>query len=163
MILTMVVEMPMGSTWKYEEDKRDGRLVLDRPLNQPVPYNYGYIEGGNLCDDGDPIDCFVLTDTPIYPLARVKVEIISVIKCLDNGKRDDKLIGLIVGEYIDFRTVGVGIIQKYLETYKEGFEILGIGTKEEAVQIYEDSVKMYKNNALNELAKETETLGLDFK
>lgn len=143
MILTMVVEMPQNTTWKMEYDKTKNYIKIDRPLNQPVPYNYGYIEGNNLQDDGDPIDCFVLTDSPIQPLVRVQVEIIGVIKCLDNGKRDDKLIGVIPGDFEGFKTVGVGDVVRYLETYKAGFEVIGYFSKDEAEKIYEESVELY--------------------
>ena len=151
MILTMIVEMPQNTTFKMEHDKFNNCIKIDRLLNQPVPYNYGYIEGGNLCEDNDPIDCFVLTDAPIYPLVRIQVELIGVIKCLDNGQRDDKLIGVIPGDFEGFRTVGIGDIVRYLETYKKSFEVLGCFDKDEAVKVYEESVKMYQDKAVGAL------------
>ncbi len=57
MTLTMIVEMPQNSTLKYELNKATNRLKLDRPLNQPVPYSYGFVEN-TLEGDGDPIDIF---------------------------------------------------------------------------------------------------------
>lgn len=149
MILTMCCEMPQNTTWKMEHDKAQDYIKIDRPLNQPVPYSYGYIEGNNnLCEDGDPIDCFVLTDAPISPLVRVQVEVIGVIKCTDNGKRDDKLVGVVVGDFEGFKTVGVGDIIKYLETYKQGFVVEGYFGKEEAEKVYGESLKMYSDQVL---------------
>ena len=148
MILTAVIEMPQNTVWKMEHDKGNNYIKIDRPLNQPVPYSYGYIEGNNLCEDGDPIDCFVLTDLPIYPLVRVQIEIVKVIKCVDNGKRDDKLVGVVVGDFEGFKTVEVGDIVRYLETYKKGFEVLEVGTKEEAEVVYEESLRLYAEQAL---------------
>lgn len=144
MELTAIIEIPAGSIHKYEKDKSTGELVLDRPLNQPVPHNYGFIPE-TLCDDGDPLDIFVLTDTPIYPLSRVKVSIIGVLKCIDNGQADDKLIATLVGDCSGYETMGTDIIRNYLETYKKGFTVLEKGDKEAAVKVYEDSVKMLKD------------------
>ena len=91
-----VVEIPSGYGDKYEVDKADGSLKLDRPLNQVVPENYGFIPL-TLSPDSDPIDLFVLHFRPIFPLAKVEVELHSIIYCSDSGVSDDKLIGIVVG------------------------------------------------------------------
>jgi inorganic pyrophosphatase len=145
MTLIATIEMPMGSTWKLEHDKNTNSLLLDRPLNQPVPFNYGYFSG-TLCNDSDPIDVFLLTDSPIPPLVRVKVELVGVIKAIDNGDRDDKLIAVVAGDYQGLSTGGVSLIENYLLTYKNGFEILGFGDAVEAQAIYEASVELYKKD-----------------
>ena len=144
MKLTAIIEMPQGSIFKYEINKKTNRLKLDRPLNQPVPYSYGYIEN-TLEEDGDPIDLFLLTDAPIYPLTEVYVEIIGVLKCVDNGKSDNKLIAILVNDCNGYSTMGTAIIKNYLETYKKGFQVVEEGGVEEAIKVYEESVKMYEN------------------
>jgi inorganic pyrophosphatase len=144
MILTVCVEMPQNTVLKMEHDKVKDYIKVDRLLNQPVPYNYGYIEGNNLCEDGDPIDCFILGDVPISSLVRVQVEVIGVLKCVDNGERDDKLVGVIIGDFNGFRTIGISEITRYLETYKEGFIVEGYFGTEEAEKVYQKSVELYK-------------------
>ena len=148
MQLTAIIEIPAGSIHKYEQDKSTGELVLDRPLNQPVPHNYGFIPG-TLCDDGDALDVFVLTDTPIYPLSKVKVNIIGVLKCTDNGKSDDKIIATLVGDCSGYETMGTSIIKHYLETYKTGFTVNSQGETEEALKVYEDSVALLEKHKKN--------------
>ena len=138
-----IIEMPARSIFKYEKNKSKDELVLDRPLNQPVPYNYGFIPD-SLSEDSDPLDLFLLTDEPIYPLTKIKANIIGVLKCIDNGIRDDKLIATLVGDCRGYETMGTAVIKKYLETYKEGFIVLEMGDKEEAIKIYEKSVKTFK-------------------
>lgn len=157
MSIIAVIEIPAGSHFKYEVDKASGVLLLDRPLNQPIPNNYGFFPQ-TLCDDSDPLDLFCLTYLPIVPLARVKVEIVGVIKCLDGGVRDDKIIAILVGDCHGYERMGTAVINRYLETYKEGFQIIGAGGKEEAENIYAESVKMYKNSVLDQLARVTEDL-----
>lgn len=144
MKIKAIVEMPANSTFKYEQDKETGTLKLDRPLNQPVPYNYGFFPG-TLEKDGDPLDVFVLTDTPIYPLTAAEVEIVGVIKGEDNGQEDNKILATLVGDYRGFYEMGTSVINRYLETYKEGFKITGFGGKEEAIAIYEEATKAFKD------------------
>lgn len=130
-----VIEIPQGSVIKYEQDKLDGSLVVDRLLNQPIPYNYGYIPN-TLCGDGDPLDIFILGNVPLYPLCKVKVNILAVLICTDNGLSDDKLIGVIAGDNTGAEHMGTDIIRTYLKSYKAGFEILAVGNRERATEVF---------------------------
>ena len=64
-----IIEIPLGSSNKYELDKKTGLLKLDRVLHSAVyyPANYGFIPQ-TLADDGDPLDVLVLGAEPVYPL-----------------------------------------------------------------------------------------------
>jgi len=144
MKIQAIIEMPQGSFLKYEVDKTNGGLFLDRVLNQGVPYSYGFVPNSR-CPDGDPLDIFLLSEFHIYPLTRVNVEIVGAIRCLDNGVKDDKLLAVIQD---DFQSQAkVEIIVKYLKTYKEGFIVEGLSNEDEAIQIYKDAIKMYDASA----------------
>src|SRR5947209_14046035 len=58
---TAIIEIPMGSSVKYELDKETGMLRLDRILYSAVfyPANYGFIPQ-TLAEDDDPLDVLVL-------------------------------------------------------------------------------------------------------
>ena len=146
MKLTAIIEIPMGSSYKYEVDKKDGKLVLDRPINQDVPYNYGFIPN-TLEEDGDPIDVFVVSHDPIVPLAKVPVEIFGVLRCKDNGFQDDKLVGRLPGELfsesLSPKQTVIDSLVEYLQSYKEGFVVEGFGEIEEAESIYRASVDRF--------------------
>ena len=90
-----VVEIPKGSKNKYELDKETGFLKLDRTLYTATHYpaNYGFIPR-TFADDGDPLDVLVLCDEPIYPMTLVDVYPIGVVRMIDGGKLDDKIIAL---------------------------------------------------------------------
>lgn len=138
------VEMPQGSILKYEIDKITGCLIVDRMLNQPVPYNYGCFLENTLCGDGDPLDVFILGNVPIYPLTRVKVELLGVLRCQDNGESDDKLIAMIEGDNTGSEFMGTDIIRTYLTSYKSGFIVLGWGDALEALEVYKESCRLYE-------------------
>ena len=92
---TAVIEIPKHSNCKYELDKRTGLLRLDRVLytSTHYPANYGFIPR-TYADDGDPLDVLVLCDEPIHPLTLVRVYPIGVMRMLDGGALDDKIIAV---------------------------------------------------------------------
>ena len=90
-----VIEIPKGSKCKYELDKFTGLLKLDRILytSTHYPANYGFIPR-TYADDGDPLDVLVLCSEPIYPMTLMRVYPIGVMRMLDGGKMDDKIIAV---------------------------------------------------------------------
>ena len=89
------IEIPKGSKIKYELDKDTGVLRLDRVLytSTVYPANYGFIPR-TFADDGDPLDVLVLCARPIQPLTLVRVYPIGVMRMLDDGRMDDKIIAI---------------------------------------------------------------------
>ncbi len=94
-----VIEIPRGSSCKYELDKKTGMLMLDRVLYTATHYpaNYGFIPR-TYADDGDPLDVLVLCSEPIFPMTLVKVYPIGAMRMIDGGKQDDKIIALPVSD-----------------------------------------------------------------
>ena len=90
-----VIEIPKGSQCKYELDKHTGLLRLDRVLytSTHYPANYGFIPR-TFADDEDPLDVLVLCSRPLYPLTLIRVYPIGVMRMIDSGKLDDKIIAV---------------------------------------------------------------------
>ena len=90
-----VIEIPKGSNCKYELDKYTGLLRLDRVLytSTHYPANYGFIPR-TYADDGDPLDVLVLCAESIHPLTLVRVFPIGVMRMIDSGAIDDKIIAI---------------------------------------------------------------------
>jgi len=103
-----VVEIPKGSKNKYEMDKETGRILLDRVLHTSTHYpaNYGFIPR-TYADDYDPLDVLVLCSEPLAPLTLVRCYPIGVIKMLDNGRADEKIIAVPFNEpnYNGYRSI----------------------------------------------------------
>jgi len=121
-----IIEMPANTNYKYEIDKSTGMMMIDRVLDIPTPFNYGYIPE-TLFDDGDPLDIFIVSQHPIPSKTLVEVELLGIFTALDGGQRDDKLVGVLLGEKAPFHFMHQ--IKQYLTLYKKGFEVL---------QYYED-------------------------
>src|SRR5271168_238584 len=96
---TTVIEIPMGSSVKYELDKETGLLKLDRILYSAVyyPANYGFIPQ-TLAEDDDPLDVLVLCQEPVAPLTLVHARAIGLMTMIDSGKRDHKILAVAVND-----------------------------------------------------------------
>ena len=90
-----VIEIPKGSKKKYELDKETGLIILDRILytSTHYPANYGFIPR-TLGDDGDPLDILLLCSETLEPLTLVRCYPIGLIKMLDGGRSDEKIIAI---------------------------------------------------------------------
>lgn len=90
----LAVEIPAGSFTKYEIND-EGLVFVDRFQSMPVAYpaNYGSMPR-TLAGDGDPLDALVLTREPLHPGVLVKFRPIGVLRMLDDGKHDEKIIGV---------------------------------------------------------------------
>ena len=94
-IVNGIVEIPKNTRAKYELDKDTGLLKLDRVIYSSVyyPANYGFIPK-SYCDDHDPLDIMVLSQIDIVPLTIVPAKVIGVMRMIDSGEADDKIIAV---------------------------------------------------------------------
>ena len=91
--INIVVEIPKGSSIKYEFDTATGFLFVDRKLYTAMnyPFNYGFIPK-TLEMDGDPVDALILGEDPVVPLSIVKSRPIGVLLTEDEEGQDSKVI-----------------------------------------------------------------------
>jgi inorganic pyrophosphatase len=122
-----IIEIPKGSTNKYELDKETGLLRLDRVLHSAVyyPADYGFIPR-TYCDDGDPLDVLVLGQEPVFPLTIVEARAIGVMRMRDEKGIDDKIVAVSVrdpaySEYADKAQLPGHVlrqVRRFFEDYK---------------------------------------------
>lgn len=91
--INVVNEIPAGSNQKIEWDREHGCFMLDRvePLAFAKPANYGFIPQ-TLDEDGDELDAIIVTDQPIPTGVWLEAKILGVMKFVDGGEVDDKII-----------------------------------------------------------------------
>lgn len=94
-IVTAIIEIPQNTRAKYELDKATGMLKLDRVLYSSMyyPANYGFIPQ-TYCDDNDPLDIVVLSQITVVPMCLIAAKVIGVMRMLDGGELDDKIIAV---------------------------------------------------------------------
>jgi inorganic pyrophosphatase len=98
-VVNAIIEIPSGSKGKFELDKGTGLLKLDRVLFSSVHYpaNYVFIPR-TYCDDKDPLDILVITSIELPHLCQVDAKVIGVMRMIDQGEADDKIIAVLKGD-----------------------------------------------------------------
>jgi inorganic pyrophosphatase len=161
-----VIEIPKGSTNKYELDKETGLLRLDRVLYSAVyyPADYGFIPR-TYCDDGDPLDVLVLGQEPVYPLTIVEARAIGVMRMRDEKGVDDKIVAVSVrdpsySDYTDKSQLPQHLLRqlrRFFEDYKvlEHKQVLveDLMGPADAVTIIAEALEMYRRLRRGDLTK----------
>lgn len=156
---TSVIEIPMGSSVKYELDKQTGLLKLDRVLYSAVyyPANYGFIPQ-TLAEDDDPLDILVLCQEAVAPLTLVAARSIGLMTMIDSGKRDHKILAVAVDdpEYAGFEQAAqlpphrLMMLSRFFKDYKtlEGktVSVDNFEPAEAAVPVIEDALARYSSS-----------------
>jgi len=155
---TAVIEIPKGSKNKYELDKETGLLKLDRVLYTATHYpaNYGFIPR-TYADDDDPLDVLVLCSEPIHPMTLVRCYPIGVIKMLDNGKLDEKIVAIPFSDpsYNGYRSIFAlprhtyDEMSHFFSVYKmlenKQTAVDEVGDEDVAVSIIKKAIQSYKD------------------
>ncbi|MEO8193351.1 MAG: inorganic diphosphatase [Gemmatimonadales bacterium] len=160
-VVTAVVEIPRGSRNKYELDKVSGQFRLDRVLFSAVHYpgDYGFIPR-TLHEDQDPLDIIVSINEPTFPGCQIDCRPLGVLKMLDRGEPDDKIIAVpsndpFYNEYFDIADISqhyLREVEHFFHIYKdlEGrrVEIVGWEKSDVAMQVIQDSIVRYEEKYL---------------
>lgn len=153
----VVIEIPAGSKIKYEIDKEAGLIRVDRILSSAVHYpcNYGLFPK-TYCDDKDPLDVLVLGQFPVVPMAVMIVRPVGVVRMIDGGEGDDKVIAVHVDDpefkhitkLSEVSKAKLAEIKTFFETYKlnekKSVQINGIDDEVAAMKAVKDSIVLYK-------------------
>ena len=153
----VIVEIPKGSTNKYELDKDTGLLRLDRVLYSAVyyPADYGFIPR-TYCDDGDPLDALVLGQESVYPLTIVEARALGVIRMRDEKGVDDKIVAVSVRDpsfagFTDKAQLPGHVlhqVRRFFEDYKvlehKQVVVEGMLGPDDAVRIIKEALEMYR-------------------
>ncbi|WP_394515101.1 inorganic diphosphatase [Pantoea sp. SGAir0215] len=141
-----VTEIPAGGIIKYETDAKTGFIVADRFQSMPVAYpaNYGSLTQ-SLGGDNDPLDVIFYTRAPLAPGTLIKLRPIGVLKMIDGGEVDDKIVAVPASHvdptYDAIQTVAdlPKIEQQRLEAFFRVYKELPEGRKKVELKGFEDA------------------------
>lgn len=161
--VNVIIEIQKGGGRnKYEFDKNTGRLSLDRVNATAMRYiaDYGYVPD-TLCEDGDPLDAYVIIDEPLVHGVVVKVRPIGILYFEDEGENDEKIISVaakdITKDHIktvdDLGENFKAQLKHMLRHYKDWkndwqgvkSDFKGWGDAEEAKKVITESIDRYQN------------------
>lgn len=154
-----IIEIPKGSRAKYEIDKDSGLIKLDRVIYASMyfPLNYGFIPQ-TLGEDMDPLDIVVLTQVTVVPLCLIPSRVIGVMRMIDRGQADDKIISVALQDASVSHINSVSELPEYfrieLKHFFENYKTLEnkkvivdeFDSKEKAMEVIRQSMDFYKKN-----------------
>jgi inorganic pyrophosphatase len=148
--VNVVIEIPRGSTNKYELDVETGVMKLDRVLYSPLfyPFDYGFVPQTHYLD-GDPLDVLVLLTHPTFPGCVIEAAPIGVLYMTDEKGPDEKILAVALKDpRFGYRTRldqlnehTLKEVQHFFEVYKQleekSVEIQGWKGREDAISLIE--------------------------
>jgi len=154
--MNVIVEINKGSKNKYEIDKETGLIALDRVAHtaQDFPFDYGFVPRSYWHDD-DPLDVVLLTTFPLMPGILVRARPIALMKMIDDGDADDKVIAVPIDDPRFEKVQDLGDInphtlkeiEHFYSTYKKlqnkEVKVEGFKGKDEAKSVFEEGLKLY--------------------
>ena len=152
-----VVEVPKGSSNKYELDKKSGTIELNRVLHTAFKYptNYGFIPR-TYAEDEDPVDVLILGEK-ISSFMVVELRIVGILCLKDGNVRDDKLIGVPcknptlkeIKSYRDLPKHFLKEVEHFFKHYKdlEGKRVQIIGWRSPTIALKEVERSLKRYNA----------------
>jgi inorganic pyrophosphatase len=160
----VIVEIERHSNQKWEYDRVNDRLFLDRTLKYPFfyPYAYGFFPK-TLGDDGDELDMLLITDRPYsnYNYAQHHYEgyIVGGLMMHDEKGEDAKIFVVPLDEIEQYKQKSDAELQSIFEDIAWFFahykskdtdgkwsRVDGTLTTEQATDLYNASVQKYQQN-----------------
>jgi inorganic pyrophosphatase len=165
-VINTIVEINAGTLNKYELITESGTLKLDRVgySSLAYPVTYGAIPT-TLDQDGDALDVLIIgVSEPLPAGCLVEARIIGIMKFIDSGEIDDKIITVLnddkrMDHIHTLEQVGehqIKEIHHYFEHYKDlkkpgSCEVKGFFDKEEAVKTVAECADRYQKDYIQKL------------
>ncbi|HBY68701.1 MAG TPA: hypothetical protein DEG69_13695 [Flavobacteriaceae bacterium] len=130
--INVVVEIPAGTNTKVEYNKELKKLKVDQQDGKdriieylPYPGNYGFIpstySSSETGGDGDPLDALVIS-SKLLSGSVVETTPIGVLKLMDNGEKDYKVI--CIPSEKKLQTVSANTFIEFSEKYPDALKII---------------------------------------
>ena len=146
------IEIEKGSNIKYEFDKEQNKLLIDRILPDPFfyPYAYGFIPN-TLAKDGDDLDILVITDKHLNKDAFYDAYIVGVLVMEDEKGMDEKILCVLeedienIQHITDLDEQILDKIYKFFSNYKKNTygkwsNVTGFENRDFAINLYKKSI-----------------------
>lgn len=163
--INVVIEIPAGTTAKWEVIKPNGALKWEFENGKPrvvrylgYPGNYGMVPKTllpkEMSGDGDPLDVIVLGSAASRGTV-VRAKLLGVLKLLDGGEQDDKLLAVLANtplfdannlDELRQKFPGVTeIVETWFVNYKGPGEMESKGFRDvdEAQKILENAIRAF--------------------
>ncbi|OGK17775.1 inorganic pyrophosphatase, partial [Candidatus Roizmanbacteria bacterium RIFCSPHIGHO2_01_FULL_39_8] len=93
--VNVFIEIPQGSSIKYEIDKESGVIMVDRFAYTAMfyPFNYGFVPQTS-AEDGDAVDVLVISTYAVAPGTVIPSRVIGMLEMEDEEGIDTKILAV---------------------------------------------------------------------
>lgn len=96
-VIEVFIENEAGKAIKNHFDEKELRRTGSSPLSRPYPFPYGFVIG-TTAEDGDCVDCFVITGEALVSGQRVRCTPIGLMEQREDGVLDHNILAVLDGE-----------------------------------------------------------------
>jgi inorganic pyrophosphatase len=147
-VINVVVEVPKGTTAKYEISESGNYMTIAKFLYNKYrcPFNYGCVPQ-TLANDNNMLNAIILCDEPILSGTVIPCNVVAMIKTIDDNQEDDKIICVPKFNSKKVSRFTIKKIRWYLKHYKyheqKAEQILETVTEQDAIDVIQNAVKNY--------------------
>lgn len=98
-MIQVFIEVAAGSNEKNLYNEKTLELKGTRRVSQSYPYPYGFIIGTS-SEDGDAIDCYLITKDKLEPGSIVECEPIALLEQHEGNEIDHKVLAVLHGQHV---------------------------------------------------------------
>ena len=99
-MVKMLIQVEAGSRDKNLYDEKTLEYKRMSRISLPYPYPYGFIPGTS-AEDGDSVDCYLITHAKMEPGSIVECEPIGLLEQIEDGQIDHKVLAALPGEAVE--------------------------------------------------------------
>ena len=97
LMIKVFIQNEAGSDQKNLHDEKTLEYKRTVTVSRPYPFPYGFILD-TTSEDGDNLDCFVITEQPLKTGSLVECEPIALLEQIEDGEEDHNVLAALPGE-----------------------------------------------------------------
>ncbi len=113
-MIKVLVQVSGGSTERHVYDERTLEYKETRRGQHPYPYPYGFILGTR-AEDGDSVDCYVITQDDLPAGSIVECEPIGMLEQIEDDEVDHKVLDALPGQEVELNSELVEELRTFIQ------------------------------------------------
>lgn len=112
-MIRVLIQVGAGSPVKNLYNERTLELRETRHVSHPYPYPYGFIVGTS-AEDGDAVDCYLITKDKIETGSMVDCEPIGLLEQFEGEEIDHKVLAALPGQLVELTPELLKELQEFI-------------------------------------------------